>query len=806
MSKTSLLLEAALWYATKKGWPVLPLHSIRRNGLCTCSKAEACENPGKHPRWQKDTLEHGAKDATTDPEQIRKWFEKWPEANVGIATGDQSFDVVDVDLKGDGPDTLRELELKHGDLPDTIEQITGSGGRQIMFQPTRGRLTNAVKFASGLDIRTNGGLVVVPPSRHISGGKYEWEASSLPNKKALAPFPDWIIRLVNQSSGRPAGNGSGVDVDAIWAGIKEGERDRELYRYVCRLRAQNVSRQEAEILVLAAAGKCVPPFPSDDALRKVEQAWKHPLGGDKHKVPPGVTIIEHPGGIVEWVHPDTSVTDDRSSCSPDTSEWEPEVLEWPILPKAAEHGMAGDFVELATSNSEADPAAVLVTFLARFAAEIGNGPHLMVGDTKHPARMFTAIVGATSKARKGTSHGPVDRLFKGLFRFTTSSLLGNYAPARSTPGPLSSGEGLIFAVRDPVEKLVRDKKTGETHLELVDQGVSDKRLFVIDEELGGAISCTRREGNTLSTVLRCSWDHGNLDPLTKTSKITATEAHICVVGHITRAELRQKLQETETLSGFSNRFLWVCSRRNGCVPFPEPIPEDALRAIQRRLFDIIRTAQGIQEMTLSSEARQLWYSVYAEISSDHDGLVGAVINRAEAQVLRLSMIYALLDQSDTIDREHLTAALSFWDYSKKSAEYVFHGFEADPVADKILKKAQEDGQVEWKELYALFSNNVPKGTIDAAVNELIRKGKVKLETVKKVKKDRGRPRRLLVAEVQKKDTANEVNEENEINQAEHPEERITSLTSFTSSRDILCDPDSQTIELSENEPEDFEVF
>ncbi|MHC1744884.1 MAG: DUF3987 domain-containing protein [Syntrophobacteraceae bacterium] len=445
-------------------------------------------------------------------------------------------------------------------------------------------------------------------------------------------------------------------------------------------------------------------------------------------------------------------------------DWEPEILEWPTLSEEAFRGIAGDFTSLATRKSEADPAAVLITFILRFAAEIGSEPFLMVGDSKHYARLFAAIVGDTAKARKGTSHGPVDRCFSGLSSFSLTGWQSSYQCARSTPGPLSSGEGLIFAVRDPIERTTTDKKTRESITEVVDPGVKDKRLFVCDEEFGGALSCTKREGNTLSTVLRCAWDHGNQDPLTKTSKITTTGAHIVVVGHITRAELRRRLEEAEAFNGFANRFLWVCARRSGFVPFPEPMPEEELRDMQRRLIDVIIHAQNVGQMNLSEKAKSLWGNIYQEISADHDGLAGAVINRGEAQVLRLSMLYALLGESGTIEEDHLRSALAMWAYCKQSAEYVFHGFEADPVSDRILKKVQADGQIEWIDLYALFSNNLSRQAIDTAVNDLLRKDKVKIERINSG--ERGRPKRILTAVAQR---------------------GITSLTSFTSSKDDACE-------------------
>jgi hypothetical protein len=100
-------------------------------------------------------------------------------------------------------------------------------------------------------------------------------------------------------------------------------------------------------------------------------------------------------------------------------------------------------------------------------------------------------------------------------------------------GPLSSGEGLVYAVRDPVEVEGKDG-----NIEVVDPGVEDKRLLVIEGEFSAVLRACQREGNTLSAILRTAFDHGNIEPLTKHNRIKATGAHINFVGHITEHELR----------------------------------------------------------------------------------------------------------------------------------------------------------------------------------------------------------------------------------------------------------------------------
>lgn len=387
------------------------------------------------------------------------------------------------------------------------------------------------------------------------------------------------------------------------------------------------------------------------------------------------------------------------------------VQEWPALTKAALYGFAGRFVEFATENSEADPATVLVTFLARFGVEV-PGPVMWVGDTKHRANIASVIVGASSKARKGTSGKPVKRLFAPVEFETSDTATGR---AKETPGPFSSGEGIIFAVRDPVTGI--DKKTGEP-IE-IDPGVKDKRLFVLDEEFGSVMANTKREGNILSMIVRTIWDSGNLDPLTKTTKIKATGAHIGWVSHITINELSTRLSEIEMLNGYANRILWVCARRSKLVAWPAPMDADRLSQFQYELSEIIAAHQGDIIVEPDAEVRKAWQEEhYGALTRERPGLVGCVVNRDEAQVMRLAMIYALLDKSHIIRPVHMEAALALWQYCENSANYIFSCRQTDSVSRRILE-ALQDGQKTATEINRLFNSHTSKARLRTALTELV---------------------------------------------------------------------------------------
>jgi len=185
-------LQAALSYASL-GWSVIPCHSVQGEELdCTCGLRD-CGSAGKHPR----TL-NGFLDATTDPKKIQDWFTRWPDSNVAIVTGENSgLWVVDVEAEG-----LDEHAALLRALPNTIVAQTGGGGRHYYFRyPPLGSWKNRNPLLAHVDIRGEGGYVVAPPSRHRSGGQYEWDGLYAPDIHPLAPAPENLLDLARGRAG-----------------------------------------------------------------------------------------------------------------------------------------------------------------------------------------------------------------------------------------------------------------------------------------------------------------------------------------------------------------------------------------------------------------------------------------------------------------------------------------------------------------------------------------------------------------------------------------------------------------------------
>jgi hypothetical protein len=219
--------------------------------------------------------------------------------------------------------------------------------------------------------------------------------------------------------------------------------------------------------------------------------------------------------LVEWVASKEQVKRDAAAAADATATLDELDSDWPELHDDAMHGLAGEIVCSIAPHTESDPVAILAQLLTYAGNAIGHGPHYQVERSRHGTNLFCCLAGRTSKGRKGTSEGWV------------RTLLGVADPGWEQDciaSGLSSGEGLIDSVRDPVSKITKDGT-----VEIVDAGVVDKRRQIYESEFVSVLERMRREGSSLSAVLRDAWDKGNLATLTKNSPARATGAHISLV-------------------------------------------------------------------------------------------------------------------------------------------------------------------------------------------------------------------------------------------------------------------------------------
>jgi hypothetical protein len=285
-------------------------------------------------------------------------------------------------------------------------------------------------------------------------------------------------------------------------------------------------------------------------------------------------------------------------------------------------------------------------------------------------------------------------------------------------GPLSSGEGIIYALRDASDEC--DKKTGD----LLDPGASDKRLLVTEAELASTFKVMRRDGSLVSTILRSAWDGGVISPLTKNFRICASNPHLNIIGHITSDELTDVLTTTDIRNGLANRFLWCLARRTKLVSRPLPMDGERVRSLAQRIAAALHHASG-GPMAWSASALEEWDRIYPTLTAERPGAWGYATARAEAQVIRLAMIYALLDGRLTIDPDHLAAALAAWRYCDESARYLFEERAADPIGNRILIALEKrGGELTQTDLHAALGRNADAATIISALTALQESGLV----------------------------------------------------------------------------------
>ncbi len=388
----------------------------------------------------------------------------------------------------------------------------------------------------------------------------------------------------------------------------------------------------------------------------------------------------------------------------------------PVMDEAAFHGVAGQLVRIIDPHTESDPVAVLTQFLAMFGNAAGRHRYRIADGTKHFMNVNVALVGDTAKARKGTSSVHARAPF--------ISAAPDWEARHITSG-LSSGEGLIWAVRDPIERTepIKEGKKykGESQTYVTDPGVADKRLLVIEPEMASVLTRASRDGNTLSTTIRQAWDSGDLRILTKSDPATAIGAHISMIAHVTISELLRTLTSTEAANGFANRYLWFYVHRSKSLPFGGALPASALGTVTRMVADAILWAETPDEFQFHDAARAKWVHVYPALSAGRPGLLGAILARAEAQTLRLACIYAALDCSLVIEVAHLDAALALWDFAEASAEFIFGDALGDPDADGILSalRATPSG-LSRTDIRDLFHHNLSAARIERALLSLLR--------------------------------------------------------------------------------------
>jgi hypothetical protein len=292
---TATLIEWAHWYAAH-GHPVLPLHTPFRDG-CSCRNPE-CQSIGKHPR-----IQGGLTNASTDSAQVAQWWQQWPLANIGLRTGITCF-ALDIDPRKGGDAELFALQQTHAPLPDTPRSKTGGGGEHVLFAlPENVIIRNRTDFFPGIDMRGEGGYIVVPPSSHVSGHNYCWDADL--DEMPLAQAPPWLLDLYTRTVSQPPTSPEEA--------IGNGRRNNTLSSMAFMMRKAGMSLKEIRGSLGLVNMRCVPPLDEEELLLIVN--------GKRHIGPDPILRTSHTREDAPKVWPTPSSANDILGASHPLPRW-----------------------------------------------------------------------------------------------------------------------------------------------------------------------------------------------------------------------------------------------------------------------------------------------------------------------------------------------------------------------------------------------------------------------------------------------------------------------------------------------------
>ena len=367
----------------------------------------------------------------------------------------------------------------------------------------------------------------------------------------------------------------------------------------------------------------------------------------------------------------------------------------PPLGDEAFHGILGEYVIANDLFTESDLAAVLLQSYVLAGNAIGRPPHIYADGSRHGTNENVLVVGLTNAGRKGTSYANA--------RLPFAAADSNWAEKR-IQGGLSSGEGLIHAIRDPTA---------------TDLGVEDKRLCVVETEFAGVLKVMERKGSTVSELIRQAWDGQGLNILSKNNPAHCTSPHVSLIAHSTPSDLKF-LGATDVTNGFLNRFLVCYATRSKVLPEGGRMSDEKFQSLTAGISSAIAFAKRAGVIQRDQAARELWDQVYVDLTSSHPGVFGSLTARAAAHIMRLSMICALMDKSYWIRSQHLLCALAIWRYCEDSIRFIFGDSLGDRVSDQILSalRASPTGVTRTAIFDVVFRRNQTAAKIESALRTL----------------------------------------------------------------------------------------
>lgn len=628
--------------------------------------------------------------SSSDPKQVDLWF-KDKNMNAAFPTGKiNGFWVLDIDKKNNGYESLKKLEELFGPIVSRCKHVvrTGGGGLHLYFKLRDNEfIPSKANVLPGIDIRGEKGVIVTPFSTHENGNIiYECDAPVLSIKNLIVAEEKLILFLLNHHKEKIT-NEPITEIDTAISytasvnsfKFNEGSRNTDFFKLMSAIRNAPLSK---EGLIAAARAenqlRCIPPLLDDEVLRIAKSVY------------------------------------DRYS---------PQIVLEPQIHEDAFYGLAGRLIGEISKHSEASKAALLFQFLIEVGNIMGDKFYKPIGGSNIYTNDFCLIIGDTSKARKGTGLKAINFFIKKVWKesFTKRIING-----------VSTGEGIIWSLRDPIYEIFEDKK-GERKTKLIDPGIEFKSAIFIEQEFSKLLKVGKRETNNLNEVVRDCWDREILQSLSKTQPAKATNTFISLIGHITSEEFLKNISQVDRSNGFLNRFLFCHSYRANIISNPMNFEELASKLLCMNELYCLKGFIDDSEQTeikLSSEGQSWWDKFYNEYGNSPDGTYAEIKARTENHLIKAAMTYALLDMSYTVEVVHLKAAKAIVDYSNDTIDYIFTKQETrennndKKIIDFIKTKNGKATRTEIS--YGPFNKKGSAEKINSTRDKLTRLGKIKI--------------------------------------------------------------------------------
>ena len=421
------------------------------------------------------------------------------------------------------------------------------------------------------------------------------------------------------------------------------------------------------------------------------------------------------------------------------------------------YGLIGEIARAGSDNTEANPYGIAASALAYLGVAVGRGPYMPIGDDWNHANLFLTHVGRSSRGRKGTAKKLViKRIAKAV-----EELNKDLAPQIHTGG-LSTREGLALMIHD-----------GWTQGEKEVPPINDKRLLAVEAEFANVLHQSKRDGNTLSSALRDCFDGTSIRPAIKTSRVWASDPHVGILADVTPTKLRDLMAARELTNGFANRFIFFWAEGDKINPFPKQTPDGVVATLAAKVMKVLLFAgaarhvdRDAHRMELSSEAASVYARLYRGELRDRSAgeRISALLDRRAPMLLRLAMIFALTDQTFTIDVKHINAAMAWVRYWVESVKFIFQSaldeVEAAAVtdtADRVIKYLREKGKATRTQLTRdCFDGHIGRVQLDKALDELLTATPpaIALETVPRPKGEPGSPTKFYTPAANSANSAN----------------------------------------------------